>query len=100
MGPGKFCRCSPNVRWPRRSSTWWSRPLAGEWERYLKQQIELGGAELVLSTAGKRGSREAGKHSSGDAGRQDGGEAGTVILERASPLPSVPTSPLTRWQQG
>jgi len=35
--------------------------LADEWERYLRQQIELGGAEVVLSSAGKRGSGEAGK---------------------------------------
>jgi uracil-DNA glycosylase len=34
-----------------RSSTEWSRPLGDEWERYLRQQIELGGAEVVLSQA-------------------------------------------------
>jgi uracil-DNA glycosylase len=27
----------------------WSRRLADEWERYLRQQIELGGAEIVLA---------------------------------------------------
>jgi uracil-DNA glycosylase len=32
---------------------WWSSPLADEWRRYLAQQIELGGAEVVLGrTAG------------------------------------------------
>ncbi|HJR17707.1 MAG TPA: uracil-DNA glycosylase [Gemmatimonadales bacterium] len=37
--------------------------MADEWRRYLEQQIELGGSEVVLSTAGKRGSGEAGKAS-------------------------------------
>jgi len=35
--------------------------LADEWRRYLAQQIELGGSEIVLSEAGKRGSRAAGE---------------------------------------
>jgi uracil-DNA glycosylase len=33
--------------------------LAGEWERYLRQQIELGGAEVVLSRAVRRSDGQA-----------------------------------------
>ena len=42
------CRSSPSARWPRRFSTRWSAPLADERRRYLAQQIELGGAEVIL----------------------------------------------------
>ncbi|MEA2712291.1 MAG: hypothetical protein QOK27_252, partial [Gemmatimonadales bacterium] len=35
--------------------------MADEWARYLRQQIELGGSEVVLSTAGQRGSGAAGQ---------------------------------------
>ena len=37
-----------------RSSTEWSRLLGDEWGRYLRQQIELGGAEVVLTRAVSR----------------------------------------------
>src|SRR3954465_6293240 len=47
--PARSCPFSPSGKLPTRSSIGWSRPLAGEWERYLRQQIELGGAEVVLS---------------------------------------------------
>src|SRR5215213_3947806 len=50
-----FSRCNRSARSPRRSSTWWRTPLADEWRRYLEQQIELGGAEVLLS-AGQRDS--------------------------------------------
>src|SRR5215212_6632800 len=49
--PERFCPCSRSGTWPKPSSISWSRPLAAEWERYLRQQIELGGAEIVLSEA-------------------------------------------------
>src|SRR4051812_41823411 len=52
----RFCRCNRSGTWPKPSSTSWSRPLADEWERYIRQQIELGGAELVLSAAVGQGS--------------------------------------------
>src|SRR6186997_3384239 len=52
--PARSCRFSRSAKLPRRSSIEWSRPLAGEWERYLRQQIELGGAEIVLSRAAGR----------------------------------------------
>jgi uracil-DNA glycosylase len=42
-----------------RSSTEWSRLLGDEWERYLRQQIELGGAEVVLSRAVSRSGGQA-----------------------------------------
>jgi uracil-DNA glycosylase family 4 len=71
--------------------------LAGEWERYLRQQVELGGSEVILSSAGKRGSGEAGKVVSNDS---------SVIMGSAhteapmSPPPRLPASPLPRWMQG
>src|SRR4051794_35905721 len=49
MAPARSFLFNPSAKWPRQSSTWWSRPLADEWERYLRQQIELGGAEVVVS---------------------------------------------------
>src|ERR671914_308040 len=63
---GRSFRSNPSAKSPTQSWTAWSRILAGEWERYLRQQIELGGAEVVLSKAGKRGCREAGKQERGN----------------------------------
>jgi DNA polymerase len=37
----------------------WRKPLADEWRRYLEQQIELGGVEIVLSEAGRAGTAAA-----------------------------------------
>jgi uracil-DNA glycosylase len=75
--------------------------LAGEWERYLRQQVELGGAEVVLTSAGKRGSVEAGK---GEPELESEGVslvADAIQAEpSASPPPRVPASPLPRWRQG
>jgi uracil-DNA glycosylase family 4 len=71
--------------------------LAGEWERYLRQQVELGGSEVILSSAGKRGSGEAGKVVSNDS---------SVIMGSAhteaptSPPPRLPPSPLPPRIQG
>src|SRR3954468_10204252 len=53
--PARFFPCSRSAKWQRPFSTWWSRPLGSEWERYLRQQIDLGGAEIVLSELGPLG---------------------------------------------
>ena len=67
------CRCSRSGRWPRRSSTPWSRPLADERRRYLAQQIELGGAEIILgrvpARSAGRGARPTDHPSSGPTRR-------------------------------
>jgi uracil-DNA glycosylase family 4 len=60
--------------------------LADEWRRYLAQQVELGGAEVVLSV-GKRVSGEAGKEVSGSS-------AGEVTY----PPTRLPASP-PKWMQ-
>jgi uracil-DNA glycosylase len=76
--------------------------LADEWERYLRQQVELGGSEIILSLAWKRESGEAGKDNSGAAG-QRGREAGdddSSSTTTTAPRPRVPASPLPRWRQG
>jgi uracil-DNA glycosylase len=81
--------------------------LPGEWERYLRQQIELGGAEVVLSKAGQRGSGAAGQVASeaATAPRHADLEAATEGVSRtqmpdAEPLPPGPAAPLPRWLQG
>jgi uracil-DNA glycosylase len=70
--------------------------LPGEWERYLRQQIELGGSEVVLSTVGKWGS--------GEAGKQEGNGPSlapepTTVEELTSPRPRVPAS-RPSWRKG
>jgi uracil-DNA glycosylase family 4 len=77
--------------------------LADEWRRYLAQQMELGGAEIVLSTAGKRGSGEAGKEG-GEVGRQGSGTASlgvdpSAARAPASPPPRLPASQRS-WRRG
>jgi uracil-DNA glycosylase len=67
-----------------RSSTEWSRPLGVEWERYLRQQVELGGAEVVLSRPVSR--------SGGQAVTQDPIRSNDV---REPVPPSGPTDRLT-----
>jgi uracil-DNA glycosylase len=70
--------------------------LADEWRRYLKQQAELGGSEVVLSTAGKWGGGEAAREVSG------GGSGGTQTIgveEQTSPPPRVPAS-RPSWRKG
>jgi uracil-DNA glycosylase len=64
----------------------WRSPLAEEWRRYLAQQMELGGAEVVLA---------AGKLVSGEAGKQGTREAG---MEASSPtrLPAYPPPRLAK----
>jgi uracil-DNA glycosylase family 4 len=57
----------------------WRSPLADELRRYLAQQIELGGAEVVLSA----GQRET-----------------TAPAGRTADLPNRPAAPLPRWKHG
>jgi uracil-DNA glycosylase family 4 len=71
--------------------------LAGEWERYLRQQVELGGSEVVLTSAGKPGSGEAEKVLGDDSSVM---MASAQTEVPASPPPRVPASPLPRWRQG
>jgi uracil-DNA glycosylase family 4 len=54
--------------------------LADEWERYLRQQVELGGAEVVLSAAGRV---PFGRVGSGEVGKP----AGVSISERSEESP-------------
>jgi uracil-DNA glycosylase len=63
--------------------------LADEWRRYLAQQIELGGSEVVLGAASKL--------VSGEAGKQD---AASVIATEASAPTRLPAYPLTRRVSG
>src|SRR5919107_5004631 len=64
-GPDRYFRCSPNGKWPTPFWIVWSRTLGDERERYLRQQIELGGSEVVLSrvlsrrVGGAEGRRES-----------------------------------------
>jgi uracil-DNA glycosylase len=69
--------------------------LADEWERYLRQQIELGGAEVVLSSAGTGGSGEAGKQ------REEGAllTERDAVEEQTSPPPRLPAS-RPSWRKG
>jgi uracil-DNA glycosylase family 4 len=70
--------------------------LADEWERYLRQQIELGGAEVVLTSAGKRGSGEA-QRESGEVAKRESDEG--AVTTQASPPPRLPASPPS-WRKG
>ncbi len=68
--------------------------MAGEWERYLRQQIELGGAEVVVSTAGRRGSGAAGQEAQ-QCSRAQGGNADESIWGRTAASRSrCPAAPL------
>ncbi len=71
--------------------------MAGEWERYLRQQIELGGAEVVVSKAGRRGRGAGGQVGSSAAGQQ-GSNADESIV--AATPPRGPAAPQPRWKQG
>ena len=70
--------------------------MADEWARYLRQQIELGGAEVVLSSAGTWGSGEAGKEAREDAALvTDPG----LVVNQTSPPPPLPAS-RPSWRKG
>ncbi len=68
---------------------WWSSPLADEWRRYLAQQIELGGAEVVL---GRTASRSVGR-----SGEPDLDNVTATHLADPSVRPSVRPS---AWRRG
>ena len=70
--------------------------MPGEWERYLRQQIELGGSEVVLSTAGKWGSGEAGKQ---ERDARSLATEPTTVKQVTSPLPRIPAS-RPSWKRG
>jgi uracil-DNA glycosylase family 4 len=77
----------------------WSKALAGEWERYLRQQIELGGAEVVLSKADWRVGGLA--DSEGKAERSSSHSLLDPSVDRsARPPVRLPVAPLPRWRQG
>jgi DNA polymerase len=67
--------------------------LADEWARYLRQQIELGGAEVVVGQPVRR-----------SAGQLNDDITPTQLDESARPLvepPTVrPSDPLTGWRKG
>jgi uracil-DNA glycosylase len=75
--------------------------LADLWQRYLEQQIELGGAEVVLSTGWKRGSGEAGRESAEDqaSGTVSADGSAMSAVDRPSPPPRLPASPPS-WRKG
>ncbi len=79
--------------------------MAGEWERYLRQQIELGGAEVVVSKAGRRGSGAAGQEDSSAAGLRGSNADESIVAATpprgaAAPLPRGSAAPQPRWKQG
>ena len=56
--------------------------MADEWERYLRQQIELGGTEIVLSDGGR-----AGMASLSERSEESGGSTSYRDLDKTSPGP-------------
>jgi uracil-DNA glycosylase len=64
------------------SSTPWRRALADSWQRYVEQQVELGGAEVVL-----------GRTAGGSVRQRVGGS-------RKADSPSPPAHPLTQRETG
>ena len=71
--------------------------MGGEWERYLRQQIELGGAEVVVSgAAGPRGGEAVDVETASSVDART-----TVPVIKTSALPSRgPAAPLPRWLHG
>jgi uracil-DNA glycosylase family 4 len=78
--------------------------LADEWVRYLRQQIELGGAEVVLSSAGQRGSGAAGPEAEALAIGEITEDLSDVAAQPNADVrfsqPRSPAAPLPRWLQG
>ncbi|HET6837872.1 MAG TPA: uracil-DNA glycosylase [Gemmatimonadales bacterium] len=60
----------------------WSRLLADEWARYLRQQIELGGSEIMLSGAASVQGLDLGGHS--ERREESGGGKSVRDLEEPS----------------
>lgn len=80
--------------------------MSDEWRRYLAQQIELGGSEVVLGKAGQRVRGYAGTETSGEPGKQRIVEAPNAEAAAGDDGPTrVPAYPLTRrasggWKKG
>jgi DNA polymerase len=77
--------------------------LSDEWRRYLAQQIELGGAEVVLGKAGKRVGGYAGKEVSGTPGNPPVEQAAVgQLTDEATPVPAYPLTrrPSGGWKKG
>jgi DNA polymerase len=68
--------------------------LAGEWERYLRQQVELGGSEIVLSGRAGKASYSPSVRSAHDELREESVGA-TSVRDLDQTSPSEP-----RWKQG
>ena len=73
-----------------RSSTEWSRLLGDEWERYLRQQVELGGAEVLLS-------RVLRPRVGGAEGRSESDSAARSAVQQPSGSPALRSS---GWRKG
>ncbi|HEV8456479.1 MAG TPA: uracil-DNA glycosylase [Gemmatimonadales bacterium] len=74
--------------------------MADEWERYLRQQIELGGSEIILSSAGQRGSGAAGQNDSSVSIESTTDSLPSDIAVRPEAAPPPRRSAAPRWQQG
>jgi len=72
---------------------WWSSHLANEWRRYLAQQMELGGSEIVVS-AGQRGRGAETAHPLVSIAET------TALPGRHADLLNGPAAPLPRWRHG
>ena len=71
--------------------------MGDEWERYLRQQVELGGAEVVLNSAEPRG-RGAGERCID--GAEMAGELTPLGVEEPDVRPRGPAVPLPPWRHG
>src|SRR5215204_5549512 len=92
MGAGGSSLCNRSAKWRRTFWMWWSSPLADEWRRYLAQQMELGGAEVVLSGAVQITSGAAEQRDSVPAGSESG-----QTEEQTGPPPRRPAD---GWRKG
>lgn len=71
--------------------------MADEWARYLRQQIELGGAEVVLSRVPERRVGGAEGRSESDLAKGSARVEETVVLEQPSVSPPLRPS---SWRKG
>src|SRR5688500_12541242 len=99
MGPRSTCPCSRRAPWPRSCSTRWRSALAGERERYLRQQSELGGREVILSgrAGGAPGSPASAaddtapeRSAEGDVGSKGRSESKTSEAKWRKGAPGIP----------
>jgi uracil-DNA glycosylase len=76
--------------------------LADERRRYLAQQMELGGAEIILQ-AGAGGSRRERAGADGSSREQGGADRSSLSAEppaRSRPLPPPPAQAEPKWKRG